>query len=285
MILDKLPSIDEFYNKYWGKKPFIVRGAIDTKLFKDFIDGDTLAGLSLEDDIKSRIVTTSSNGNEWTCKHGPFEDNKFSTLGDQNWSLLVQNVDQYHEPTATLLNSFDFSPRWLLDDIMVSYSAMGGTVGPHIDSYHVFLVQGQGRRSWRIGNTSIKNEKYIENIELKVLKDGVDGDEYEVTMGDIIYIPPNFAHEGKTIEEAMTFSVGFLGPKMSELLIDYGYYLEENETDNKRYSGEGLTAKNAGQTIANDTTSSLQNTMMNTLKADSFSKWLVQYFINRHDEI
>lgn len=284
MILNKLPSIDEFYNEYWAKKPFIVRGAIDQSLFKDFIDGDTLAGLSLEEDIKSRLVTTSTDGGKWTCEHGPFEDDKFSTLGDTNWSLLVQNVDQYHKGTAALLNSFNFSPRWLLDDIMVSYSAVGGTVGPHIDSYHVFLVQGQGRRTWRIGTTPIKNEEYIENTELKVLKNGVDGIEYEVTMGDVIYIPPHFAHEGKTIEEAMTFSVGFLGPKMSELLIDYGYYLEEYEAENKRYCGKDLTSKNAGQNISDSTTTSLQNIMLETLKADSFSKWLVQYFINRHDE-
>ncbi len=284
MILDKFPTIDEFYKTYWGRKPFIVREGIAPDLFKDFIDGDTLAGLSLEEDIKSRLVMTAPEGGKWTCEHGPFEEDRFSELGEQNWSLLVQNVDQYHPDTAELLNSFNFSPRWLLDDIMVSYSATGGSVGPHTDSYHVFLVQGIGRRKWCIGTTPIQNEECIEGLELKVLKDGVKGEEVEVNIGDVIYLPPNFAHEGITLEDAMTFSVGFLGPKMSELFIEYGYYLEQMETHNKRYQGEGLTQESASIEISNQAKKSIQEDMVNTLHTDSFEKWLVEYFAESNED-
>ena len=127
MILNEFPSTDDFYKTYWGKKPFIVRGAIDQDLFDDLIDGDSLAGLSLEEDIKSRLVITEPENNKWICHHGPFPEDKFSTLGDSNWNLLVQNVEQYHPETAQLLSAFNFSPRWLMDDIMVSYSATGGS--------------------------------------------------------------------------------------------------------------------------------------------------------------
>ena len=284
MILDKFPTTDEFYKTYWGRKPFVVRGGVDAALFDTLIDGDTLAGLSLEEEIKSRLIMTAPEGGKWECEHGPFEDDKFSTLGEKNWSLLVQNVEQYHPDTAELLNSFNFSPRWLLDDIMVSYSATGGSVGPHTDSYHVFLVQGIGRRRWCIGNTQILNEECIEGLELKVLKDGVEGEKIEVTMGDVIYLPPNFAHEGITLEDAMTFSVGFLGPKMSELFIEYGYYLEQVEADNKRYQGEGLTKESACVEISNQAKKSIQDDLINALHANSFSEWLTEYFVESNED-
>jgi 50S ribosomal protein L16 3-hydroxylase len=284
MILNKFPTDEDFYQTYWNKKPFVVRGAIDPDLFESLIDGDTLAGLSLEEEIKSRLVITAPRGGEWTCEHGPFEEERFQTLGEKNWSLLVQNVEKYHTDTAALLDSFNFSPRWLLDDIMVSYSAVGGSVGPHTDSYHVFLVQGMGRRLWRIGEKPVENEKCIEGIELKVLKDGFQGQEIEVTKGDVIYIPPQFAHEGTTLENAMTFSVGFLGPKMSELFIEYGYYLEQIETDNKRYVGEGLCAQSTSLEIPPSAQDTIRNDLLNTLHAKSFSNWLIEYFSTSKDE-
>lgn len=278
IILEKFPEIDEFYKEYWGKKPFIVRGAIDANLFESFIDGDTLAGLSLEEDIKSRLVMTSPEGGKWSCEHGPFEEERFSTLGDKNWSLLVQNVDQYHEGTRGLLESFNFSPRWLLDDIMVSYSATDGSVGPHTDSYHVFLVQGEGKREWTVADKPADNQDCIEGLDLKVLKAGVEGKPIEVSMGDVIYIPPHFAHEGITINNALTFSVGFLGPKMSELFIEYGYYLEETERHNKRYEGQDLSAETVGSIIPLAAQKTIKTDLLDTLNTDSFSDWLVQYF-------
>ena len=270
-ILGKFPNAEDFYKTYWGCKPFVVRGGIDAALFDELIDGDTLAALSLEDEVKSRIVLSAPEGNKWTCEHGPFEEDRFSTLGDKHWSLLVQNVEQYHTDTANLLKSFNFAPRWLMDDVMVSYSAAGGTVGPHTDSYHVFLVQGTGRRSWTVGEEKLTNEDCIDGLDLKVLKNGVVGETVEVSIGDIIYIPPHFAHEGKTIDTAMTFSVGFLGPKLSELFVEYGHYLEQMDTNNKRYVGQGLAANSAGFTIASSAQDTLRGELTNALNADGFS--------------
>lgn len=278
LILNEFPSDVEFYKTYWGRKPFVVRGGIGKDVFEDIIDGDMLAGLSMEDDVKSRLVVTAPEGNKWSCEHGPFEEERFSTLGEENWSLLVQNVEQYHTETADLLRYFNFSPRWLLDDIMVSYSAKGGTVGPHTDSYHVFLVQGIGRRIWRVGEAPVENEDCIDGLDLKVLKDGVKGDDIEATMGDVIYIPPHFAHEGKTLETAMTLSVGFLGPKMSELFIEYGHYLEGKETSDKRYSGQGLEAESAHFFISGETQKNVRGALIDSLNSDDFSVWLTEYF-------
>jgi 50S ribosomal protein L16 3-hydroxylase len=278
IILNTFPTAHEFYTTYWGKKPFMVRGYIEPSLFDDFVDGDTLAGLSLEDDVKSRIVTTEPSGIKWTCDNGPFPDDHYETLGDSHWGLLVQNVEQYHPLTADLLNHFNFSPRWLLDDIMVSYSTEHGTVGPHIDSYHVFLVQGIGQRIWTVGDKPISNAKNIKGLDLLVLEDGVDGDPIEVNTGDVIYIPPHFGHQGVTTQTAMTFSVGFLGPKLSELFIEYGYYLEQCEQHNIRYTGQNLSEDSAHFTIANDAKNTIQTYMCDAIRHDNFATWLCDYF-------
>lgn len=278
IIIDKFPTAAEFYQTYWGKKPFAVKGAVAPEVFDDLIDGNSLAALSLEDEVKSRLVMTATEGGKWDCEHGPFEETRFDDIGDKNWSLLVQNVEQYHTPTANLLKHFNFAPRWLMDDIMVSFSAAGGSVGPHTDSYHVFLVQGQGRRSWTIGDTPIIKEDCIEGLDLKVLKDGVKGTTVEVEIGDIIYIPPHYAHEGMTLDPALTFSVGFLGPRMSELFIEYGQYLEQFENEDIRYSGQGLNENDARFDLSKNTQETIKNQLTGALNEDHFSIWLSEYF-------
>ncbi len=282
MILDRLPAIDDFYQNYWGKRAFMVRGAIDEALFETLIDGDELAALSMEDELRSRLIISTAQddgGVKWDCEHGPFAAERFATLGDKNWSLIVQNVEQYHTDTADLLNAFNFAPRWLMDDIMISCSASGGSVGPHTDSYHVFLVQGQGKRRWRVGRTPLRQGRVSESEDHLVLQDGFKGDSYDVRMGDVIYIPPHFAHEGVTEEDAMTFSVGFLGPKISELMVEYGQYLEQqDEGFNLRYVGRGLDGQSAGRSISHGAADDIKNALGDALNAESFSNWLVQYF-------
>ena len=283
MILNTFPKADDFYKNYWGKKPFIVKKAIPEKLFEDLIDPDHLAGLALEEDIQSRIVTRPQDGQNWLCEHGPFQEDIFAQLSTKNWSLLVQNVEDYHPDTGKLLNHFNFSPRWLMDDIMVSYSVVGGGVGPHIDSYHVFLVQGIGKRKWTIGCSASNNNDCIAGLDLKVLKEDIEGEDIETSIGDVIYIPPNFVHQGITTQEAMTFSAGFLGPKISELLIEYGYYLEQNDRQNIRYNGDGLNTDSAGSLMPHDAQKDLQEKLVNSLELDSFYIWLNEYFSKKNN--
>ncbi len=286
MILETFPSAEEFYKTYWGKKPFIVRGFIPDAAIDDLVDGDTMAGLALEDEVKSRIITNNPAGNDWSCEHGPFAEERFDDLGDRDWSLLVQNVEQYHTDTADLLQYFQFSPRWLIEDIMVSYSAPGGSVGPHTDSYHTFLVQGIGKRTWKISAEQINDDCYIDNPDMKVLQNGFEGEVFEVTSGDVIYMPPFFGHEGKTIEAAMTFSVGFLGPKLSDILSEYAHYLEENEALNKRYLGENLDAKSAAFSIAPKAQEAMRGDVLSCFQSDDFAKWMAAYFSTpAHDTI
>jgi 50S ribosomal protein L16 3-hydroxylase len=278
--LDALPTAVDFYAHYWNKRPFLVRGAIDQVVMDGLITPDELAGLSMEEAAQSRMVASE----DWACKFGPFAEEDFNIDGNPPWSLLVQNVEQFHPDTATLLRAFNFAPRWLMDDIMVSYSTAGGTIGVHVDSYHVFLVQGQGARCWTVDHEPIFDEAYIDGLDLKILKDPIDGENVEVTSGDVLYIPPHFAHQGTTIDDALTFSVGFLGPKLSELYGDYALYLSNHDALDHRYSGERLNADSAGFTVSVDAVAALRDELTHSLNTHAFSEWLAAFFTEPANE-
>ncbi len=290
MILERFPDIQTFYRDYWHKKPFIVRGYIPKEAFDDFIDPEILAGLSLEEAIKSRLIMNDEDGASWRCQHGPLTEDTFKKLEDKNWSILVQNIEQYHQETASLLSYFDTSPRWLIDDIMVSYSTIGGSVGPHKDSYHTFLVQGMGKRTWKISDNEVIDNTYAENGDIRILANGFDGDNYQVECGDVIYMPPQFGHEGITTESAMTFSVGFQGPKLSEILSEYAYFLEENDAHNTRYLGKNLSPSDSHFTLSSKAVNTIQQRIQNAVSSDHFQEWLVGFFstpthVNLHEDV
>ena len=291
-VLDAMPPLGEFYAQYWNKRPFLARGAIAPAVTDGLITPDELAGLSMEEAVRSRMVTSPNSlpgpladrPNDWQCRFGPFAAEDFDVADVPPWSLLVQNVEQFHPGTAALLRSFDVAPRWLMDDIMVSFSTKGGTIGGHIDSYHVFLVQGQGARRWTIGREPTLDEVYIDGLDLKILKDPVDGDPVAVTAGDVLYVPPHFAHEGVTLDDALTFSVGFLGPKLSELYGAYGQYLAENDALDSRYIGGGLGGDSAGFALSADAVAALRDHLGQPLNTPAFSEWLAGFFTGSTNE-
>ncbi|MGB0631953.1 MAG: cupin domain-containing protein, partial [Alphaproteobacteria bacterium] len=274
-VLDALPTAGDFYARYWNRRPFLVRDAVGPAVMDGLIAPDELAALSMEDTARARLVSQT----DWSCRFGPFTEDDFSAeKDDAPWSLLVQNVDQFHPPTANLLRAFDFAPRWLMDDIMVSYSTAGGGIGGHVDSYHVFLVQGEGVRRWTIGRAPVVDEVYIDGLDLKILKDPVDGDTIEVGRGDVLYVPPRFAHEGTTLEDALTFSVGFLGPQLSDLLEDFGLHLADNDALDDRYTGKGLEAGSAGFALSPDAVDALRHRLGRALATPAFDAWLASFF-------
>lgn len=279
-VLETLPAAADFYALFWNKRPFLVRDAIDRTVMDGLITPDELAGLSMEETARARMVSRD----DWTCRFGPFTDEDFDTADKTPWSLLVQDVEQFHPDTAGLLRAFDFAPRWLMDDIMVSFSTAGGGIGGHVDSYHVFLVQGGGTRRWTIGGAPVIDEEYIDGLDLKILKDPVDGEAVEVSSGDVLYVPPHFAHEGTTLEDALTFSVGFLGPKLSELYGAYGQHLAENETLDRRYTGAGLAADSAGFALSGDAVDALRDHLGDALNTAAFSEWLATLFTGSGNE-
>jgi len=202
---------DEFLAKYWQKKPLLIRNAVaQFDWLPELADLVELAG---RDDVESRLVEYKRG--VWTCDAGPFRPARFRRLGESDWTVLVQNVN-HHVPFANaLLQRFNFIPQVRLDDLMISYAPAGGSVGPHFDSYDVFLLQVGGKKRWRI--SSQNDLQLVADAPLKILERFEPEEEWVLEHGDMLYLPPKFAHEGVALESGMTWSVGFRAPTAQEL--------------------------------------------------------------------
>jgi 50S ribosomal protein L16 3-hydroxylase len=223
----------EFLRDYWQKKPLLVRQAFPD--FESPIDPDELAGLALEEEVESRLVLEHGE-RPWELRRGPFAEDAFSELPERDWTLLVQAVDQFVPEVAELLENFRFLPSWRIDDVMISYAAPGGSVGPHFDNYDVFLLQGHGNRNWKIGQMCDSDSPLIEHADLRILADFEQTDEWSLKPGDMLYLPPRLAHYGVAEDDCLTYSVGFRAPSAAEVLTHFTDFLSQFLPDEERYS-------------------------------------------------
>ena len=228
-------DIDNFLAEYWQKKPLLIRNAIDN--FTPPIDANELAGLAMEDDVESRIIDTLANN--WQLHHGPFEESAFDRK--HPWTLLVQATDQHVQNVADLLNLVNFIPQWRVDDVMVSYAVDGGSVGPHYDNYDVFLLQGEGKRRWQLGQNCHGEAALLPNPDLRILADFKSTQEYVLESGDILYVPPGVAHWGVAQGECTTFSLGFRAPRINDMLSRWVDEILESSNPEKFYTDCNLT--------------------------------------------
>ena len=215
----------EFMRKYWQKKPCIIRNAIPN--FKPLLSRQELFALSQNQDVESRLIV--SNGDKWSLAHGPMTAKQIPSIKKPNWTLLVQGVDLHHSAVNELKTRFRFAPDARLDDLMISYATDGGGVGPHFDSYDVFLLQAHGTRRWRIGKQ--KDGTLQANVPLRILSNFKPELSFDLEPGDMLYLPPRYAHDGVAIGECMTYSIGFKVPKQvdlgRELLLRYADAVDE----------------------------------------------------------
>lgn len=223
----------EFLRDYWQKKPLLIRQAIPD--FESPIDADELAGLALEEEVESRIVIEHGE-RPWELRRGPFAEDTFSTLPARDWTLLVQAVDQFVPEVAELLEHFRFLPSWRIDDVMISFAAPGGSVGPHFDNYDVFLLQGQGKRNWKIGQMCNTESPLLQHADLRILADFEETAEWVLEPGDMLYLPPRLAHYGIAEDDCMTYSVGFRAPSAAEVLTHFTDFLSQYLSDEERYT-------------------------------------------------
>ena len=270
-LLGKLTA-DEFLANYWQKRPLLIRDAIPN--FEPPIDGDDLAGMSLEEEVESRLVI----GDEWKLEHGPFDLDRFKTLPNRNWSLLVQGVDLWVPEVADLLARFDFLPPWRKDDIMVSYAEDGGNVGPHFDYYDVFLLQGFGQRLWQIGQWCNESDKLNEKSQLKVLKHLDVTEEWLLNPGDMLYLPPMIAHHGVAVGQCTTFSVGFRAPAATEMLDDLATELLSRDLTPKHLTDPPLTAALANKPISKEYVRQVKELLLEILDDEQLlAEWFAQF--------
>lgn len=265
-------TADQFLAEYWQKKPLLIRNAIPN--FEPPIDGDDLAGLSLEAEVESRLVI----GDDWALEHGPFEESRFASLPEQNWSLLVQGVDLWVPEVADLLSSFDFLPSWRVDDIMVSYAEDGGNVGPHFDYYDVFLIQGEGQRHWQIGQHCSEADLHTDSTALKILKNLEVSDEWTLNPGDMLYLPPKIAHHGVAIGQCTTFSVGFRAPAATEMLDDLATELLSRDITPNHLQDPPLNAAMANEPISGAYIQQVKELLQQTLDDEQMlGEWFAQF--------
>ncbi|WP_456405124.1 JmjC domain-containing protein [Thiolapillus sp.] len=239
-------STQDFLDHYWQKKPLLMRHAIGNYPFD--LSPEELAGLACEPDIESRMVLQHDRNN-WELRHGPFDEAVFAALPETNWTLLVQDVDKYIPSIAELLQLFHFIPGWRFDDIMISYAVTGGSVGPHTDTYDVFLIQAQGRRRWQIGNKA-SSDALLADLPVRILEEFEPEQEWILEPGDILYLPPGVAHWGIGEDDScMTWSVGLRAPSVAEMLGSHTQYLLDQVPETQHYHDPALTPQDSPSEI------------------------------------
>lgn len=262
-------SEQEFLSHYWQKKPLLIKQG-----FKDFVDpldANELAGLAMEESIESRIIT--NNNNDWQAHHGPFED--FQLLTEQHSTLLVQAVDHWHTEAAQLLEPFRFIPNWRIDDLMISFSTPGGGVGPHLDQYDVFIIQGEGKRHWRVGLPDNNLKQFTQNKSLLQVEQFKAVIDCVLEPGDILYIPPGCPHEGYAVENALNYSVGFRAPNQRDLLSQFADHLIDTELGNNRYSDPALVLRESKGELNQAEAQHIKQLMIAAIEDETvFKTWL-----------
>lgn len=235
-----------FLRRHWQKKPLLVRRALPG--MRGVIEKRALFALATHADIESRLV--ERRGNKWQVTHGPLSQSRLRRTRGRNWTLLVNGVNFYSAPAEKLLRRFSFVPQARLDDVMVSYAAPGGGVGPHVDSYDVFLVQGAGRRLWRIAPA--RPFVMIPDAPLRLIGDFRAEEEYLLEPGDMLYLPPGWGHDGVALDSCFTYSVGARAPSGAELAAGFLDYLHERGLPDAGYRDPGLRAPRCPAHIGSD---------------------------------
>lgn len=250
-----------FLSQYWHKQPLLIRNAVSAAELAALPGRAELFKLAAQDDVESRLVCQGGSGNgagsnpdnsagsasgadaadgsgnhAWQLDNGPFD--KLPPLKQKQWTLLVQGVNLYHAAADALLQRFRFLPDARLDDLMVSFATDGGGVGPHFDSYDVFLLQAHGQRRWRI--SAQQNLDLLPDLPLKILADFQAEQEFVLEPGDMLYLPPHYAHDGVALGQSITCSIGFRAPSYQELGEAFLQFMAESIDLPGRYADPDL---------------------------------------------
>ncbi len=205
-------SPERFMRRHWHKSPLLVRQAVPG--IAPLVTRSDLFALAARDGVESRVVVR--DGRQWSVRQGPLQRRALPPLSQPRWTLLVQGLDLHIDAAHALLSRFDFVPSARLDDLMLSYASDGGGVGPHIDSYDVFLLQVSGRRRWRYGRCA--RPLMRSDVPLKMLSRFAPTESHLLAPGDMLYLPPGWAHEGTAVgADCMTASIGFRAPTQAEI--------------------------------------------------------------------
>lgn len=266
---------DAFLRDFWQKRPLLIRNPWAG--WQCPLSPDELAGLACEADVESRLIMRE--GEQWLLENGPFAESRFAALANATFTLLVQAVDQHVPQVAALIEPFRFIPDWRIDDVMVSYATNGGGVGPHFDQYDVFLVQGAGQRRWRVGQVCDASTRLQPHNDLRLIAEFSASEEWLLGPGDILYLPPGYAHDGVGEgEDCMTFSIGFRAPSQAELAGGFAEALLTDEAEHRRFTDPDLALQANPGEITAASLARLHDLALEALgDREAFARWFGQY--------
>ena len=268
-------SASDFLRDTWQKRPALLANFIAG--FKDPLSAEELAGLACEEYVESRLVSEfDSDG--YKLRNGPFVENDFTRLPSTNWTLLVQAVDQWVDEVADIKRLFEFIPSWRIDDIMISFAASGGSVGPHYDYYDVFLLQGSGSRNWKVGARCDSSVELIPHSDLRLLKNFEPTMEFDLSCGDALYIPPRFPHWGVAETDSLCYSIGFRAPSMAEMIEGFSDFLIKGQAPDERYEDDLFPAGlRSGEIRDTQLDASFQSLSERFSNKEKFTAWFGCY--------
>ena len=215
-----------FLDEYWQKKPLLIKNALPG--FETPVSPNELAGMSLEEGTAPRIITLDADG-QYQLEHGPFEANRYDSIGDKDWSLLVSDCEKHWPELSEWIEPFRFLPRWRMDDLMISFAPDKASVGAHIDEYDVFLLQASGQRQWQIDASGDPDLTLVEDSTLRLLANFQPTDSWELSPGDVLYLPPGVPHHGVAVgKDCTTWSIGFRAPSNLDVLDVFSEILLDN---------------------------------------------------------
>lgn len=228
----------EFIKHYWQKQPCVLRNAFTD--FESPVSPEELAGLACEEDVHCRLVIEKAGASPWQVRYGPFQDQDFLELPETHYSLLVSECEKWIPELTDLIAQFRFIPDWRIDDLMISYAPPDSSVGPHVDAYDVFLLQVMGSRRWLFCDSPSEDPEHIPGLELAILQQFTPDQELVLNAGDMLYLPPGFAHHGIAIDHCMTYSIGFRAPTATAALESFALESERLGMQVERYTDADL---------------------------------------------
>ena len=272
-------GLDEarFLAEFWQQKPLLIRSAFEK--FHNPLDPNELAGLACEEDVNSRFIEHTGN-NEWRMCAGPLDNDFFDDVNGNQWSLLVSDVEKLLPQFNEYLEPFRFLPDWRIDDLMISYAPVGGSVGAHVDQYDVFLLQADGIREWQIENTPRHGVQPSVSNSIALLGDFIADETWQLHPGDMLYLPPQYAHHGIAIEEpCMTWSVGFRAPSIDEMLPDISNYLLDSAPADTRFTDPKRSTTDQPGLINQQDMQTLRHMLQQCLQQndDLLDQWIGRY--------
>jgi len=266
---------EEFLREHWQKKPVLLPKLIQN--LSDPLSPEELAGLACEELVESRLIREPQH-HQWELSHGPFVESDFTQLPDDNWTLLVQAVDQWVGDVGDIKTLFKFLPSWRIDDVMVSFAAPGGSVGPHYDYYDVFLLQGLGERNWKIGELCSADSALVPDSQLSLLQSFKAVEEYTLSAGDALYVPPRFSHWGTANTDSLCYSIGFRAPSVAEMIEGFSDFIIKDQDPGQRYEdGELLNRDHSSEIELASLNASFEQLTNRFAAKEKFAAWFGCY--------